>query len=439
MHDLSLDHRPGAGRRLGVVRGQAEDLHGGEDGRHRVAQLVRQHRQELVLPPVGLPQLRQRAGALDFELSEVRVVGDDRHAAVYGSRGVEGGRYHEVHPARPQRQVGDLHLQINRFTRQDAGRHRFEDGEDSWTDNLRQRLSHHLLRLLVEAGRVVLVGPDDPEAAIVAGDEGGRRVDDDLEVPARPPHLRLGELALGDVLAGATQARRPAGGVPLDGNPGVKHAHGPIGKDDAVLLFEAATSSDARLRGVPDEGPIVGMNRGDENAVVDRAAGWATEDPIHPVGPAQRVRGPIFVQARLPAAHVRRGLGLGEHLLALPQGALGVLHLGDVGDQRREAPHAAAGVAIRDVGDRDIARVAEAEVDACFVRDLLAGERPRHVRLNRRPGGLSHDLSRMPAADRFGRATEPALVRPVDPYVAHLIVQIGEQRGDRVRNELKPL
>ena len=189
----------------------------------------------------------------------------------------------------------------------------------------------------------------------------------------------------------------------------------------------------------PDEGAIVGMNRRDENAVVDRAARQVTEDPIHPLGPAQRVRGPILVQARLPAAHVRRSLGLREHALALPQGPLGVLRIADVGDQRHEAPHLATGVAIGDVGDRDVARVAGAEVDACFVRDLLAGERPRHVMLNRRPGGLAHDLSGVPAADRLGRTAEPALVRPVDPDVTHPLVQIGEQRGDRVGDELKPL
>jgi hypothetical protein len=39
------------------------------------------------------------------------------------------------------------------------------------------------------------------------------------------------------------------------------------------------------------------------------------------------------------------------------------------------------------------------EVDAPFVGDLLAGERSRHVMLNRRPGSLSDDLSRVPAAD----------------------------------------
>ena len=128
------------------------------------------------------------------------------------------------------------------------------------------------------------------------------------------------------------------------------------------------------------------MNRRDEQAVVDRdAAGLVAEDPIRLVGPAQRARRPIVVQDRLPAAHVRRGLGLREHALALPERALGALHLADVGDERHEAPHAAAGVAIGDVGHPDVARVAGAEVDPRLVGDLLAGERPRHVMLDRQP------------------------------------------------------
>ena len=64
---LHLPRDDGAVRRgqLLVARpGAIEDLDGVEDGRQRIAQLVRQHRQKLVLAAIGLAQLPQRALAL---------------------------------------------------------------------------------------------------------------------------------------------------------------------------------------------------------------------------------------------------------------------------------------------------------------------------------------------------------------------------------------
>ena len=100
--DLPPDHLAGHRRGLGVVRGQAEDLDGAEDGRHGIAQLVRQHRQEFVLAPIGLLQLRERAGPFAFQLPAMGVVGDDRHAAVHAAPRVPGRRDDEVHPAPAQ-------------------------------------------------------------------------------------------------------------------------------------------------------------------------------------------------------------------------------------------------------------------------------------------------------------------------------------------------
>ena len=54
--DLPLHHRPGLARRSSGSRGQSEDLQGVADRGQRVAQLVGQRRQELVLAAVGLPQ-----------------------------------------------------------------------------------------------------------------------------------------------------------------------------------------------------------------------------------------------------------------------------------------------------------------------------------------------------------------------------------------------
>ena len=303
-----------------------------------------EHRQEFVLAPVGLLQLLERALALALELAPVGIVGDDRHAAVRGALGVERRRGHEVHRSPAQRRVGNLDLELDRLAGQHAGHLPFDGRDGLLTDDLTQVLSHQLLGLLPEAGGVGLVGPDEADAAIVAGDHGGRRVDDDLEMLPGLPDLRLGALALGDVLAGAAQARR-AGRRRLarrwsrtescarprrGGRSGTPSRSGRSAADPGAPLFA-------------QERAIVGMDRRDEEAVVDLdAAGLIAEDPIRLVGPAQRARRPIVAQGRLPAAHVRRGLRLGEHALAVPQRPLGAPHLADVGDERHEAPHATA-------------------------------------------------------------------------------------------------
>ena len=51
---LALDDLLRAARVLSVLRRVVEDVEAGADGRERVAELVRQHRHELVLAPVGL-------------------------------------------------------------------------------------------------------------------------------------------------------------------------------------------------------------------------------------------------------------------------------------------------------------------------------------------------------------------------------------------------
>ena len=73
--DLALDHVAGPrALRLGQLL-QPQQLHGGADRRQRVAQLVGQHRQELVLAPVRLLQRRgrrlERRGALGDALLEL--------------------------------------------------------------------------------------------------------------------------------------------------------------------------------------------------------------------------------------------------------------------------------------------------------------------------------------------------------------------------------
>ena len=81
---------------------------------------------------------------------------------------------------------------------------------------LPQRAAHELLRCLAEARRVALVGPDEPPLAVAAGDDRRGGVHHELQVLARLPDLPLSRLALGDVLAGAEHADRPAGGIALE-------------------------------------------------------------------------------------------------------------------------------------------------------------------------------------------------------------------------------
>src|SRR6185436_3141756 len=99
-----------------------------------------------------------------------------------------------------------------------------------------------------------------------------RRVDDDLEVLAGQLHLPLGALALGDVLAGAAQARRATGGVSLDGGPRLDRAHAPVGTDDTELRLEAVARRDPGARAAQHARAIIGMNQRDEQVAVDRDA-----------------------------------------------------------------------------------------------------------------------------------------------------------------------
>ena len=127
--DLAIDGVAGPGAvRLGQLL-EAQQLHGGPDGRQRIAQLVRQHRQEFVLAPVRLPQRRRRGlelrgarGDAPFELGvqllqRARLaiqlgedadlgpqdLGHDRHrhvvdgAALVAAQPIELGHHHGRH------------------------------------------------------------------------------------------------------------------------------------------------------------------------------------------------------------------------------------------------------------------------------------------------------------------------------------------------------
>ena len=78
VHHLALDDAGGAQRhRLGLVRCSAERVHRALDGAERIAQLVRQHREELVLRAVLALRARQRADVAEDQRAVLDVVEHD--------------------------------------------------------------------------------------------------------------------------------------------------------------------------------------------------------------------------------------------------------------------------------------------------------------------------------------------------------------------------
>ncbi len=75
--DLPFDDGPHTGRDAGVALGEREELRGGPDRGERRAELVREHREELVFPPVGLEREIGRLLPLDRDRCRVREERDD--------------------------------------------------------------------------------------------------------------------------------------------------------------------------------------------------------------------------------------------------------------------------------------------------------------------------------------------------------------------------
>ena len=81
LRGLALDHPEGAAGLVPTGSGTVEDVEAVLDGRQRVAQLVREHRQEFILALIGLEQLRvghHQQLFLPIELQEyVHLAGQD--------------------------------------------------------------------------------------------------------------------------------------------------------------------------------------------------------------------------------------------------------------------------------------------------------------------------------------------------------------------------
>src|SRR5262245_37287315 len=121
----------------------------------------------------------------------MRVVGDDGHAAIQSACGVEGWRNHEVHHKRTELGVRDFDLEIDGLTGEYPCRRGYDRRESLFSDDLAQMFPHQLLGLSAKAGRVFLVGPDEADVPIVTSYQGGRCVDDDLQVLTCLPELHL--------------------------------------------------------------------------------------------------------------------------------------------------------------------------------------------------------------------------------------------------------
>ena len=91
MTDLSCDHQAGAGSELTVGTGRLEHLNGTADGAERTAQLVSQHRQELVFRAVVV----FGAFALAVGLEQLAETGNDQVQAIAIRR--DGCRERQTH------------------------------------------------------------------------------------------------------------------------------------------------------------------------------------------------------------------------------------------------------------------------------------------------------------------------------------------------------
>jgi hypothetical protein len=83
--DLPIDHLPCGFEARRVVPAEAEDLHCGADGGERVSKLVRQHCQELVLPPIRVLDVAIEPGVVEDDCrTRGEIVGQRALLAVVG-------------------------------------------------------------------------------------------------------------------------------------------------------------------------------------------------------------------------------------------------------------------------------------------------------------------------------------------------------------------
>ena len=185
-----------------------------------------------------------------------------------------------------------------------------------------------------------------------------------------------------------------------------------------VAILELSRPGDLGGVGVGDGDP------GDRTSFADQVDGA-------PVGQARDDQAGDGGQGRLDLQ--RRG----QHRAGLGQEALPGLRpslLGNVEDQRDEAPDRPIFPDVRDIGDLDVANPRAGVRDLGLEFDRLPGQRGGDVGTQRRVGRLAQDFAQVPTDVGHTRA-EPDRVGAVGEAVPLVGADVGHERGHRVRDQ----
>ena len=182
VRELPVDH-PARVRHHGHGRAGPEQPRGIADRRERVAQLVAEGRDELVLAPAGLAQF-----VLELvSTGDVADHGDPAlHLAVADHRGVRG-----VDPATAERREVHGFLDVEGLAAQGPLQAWPEMLETPGADDVGDRRAAQLPEPTMDPAQVGAVGPDEAVLAIALHDAGGHHSGDQLEFLARTPMSAL--------------------------------------------------------------------------------------------------------------------------------------------------------------------------------------------------------------------------------------------------------
>ncbi len=307
------------------VQGQVEHA---KDAVHGGADLVAHASQKLALGPAGRLRRLLRLLQLFVKPLAVRDVLDDLDAIVGFSRRLDLERDGHVGPDEGAVFADEtfLHTVTGGFTPLQGVKFSEVIRQILGVRYLRERLPDQLSRGVAEDLADSLVEAQEMAAEVLMGDADSRVLEGATEALLAFPQRFLDPLVRGDVLGEATDLDYLAGFI----------AHkSSAGPDDANLACVLA--HDAVLEFVGrDTVASVFHRAGDPLAVVRVGNGQQFLHRQLPFGNA--VDGVPFIGKRplptdevpLPGARVRKGLGLGHHLLPLTQRFLGPLPIGDV-------------------------------------------------------------------------------------------------------------
>jgi len=172
--DLPVDHLAAPGHLWIELVLLAEDGDGVADRRQRIAQLVREHGEEIVLAPLGFAQ------RLLGELAVVDI-GDYRHPAVGGAGGVERRLGGDLHPAPAERAVLRQALVLHGAAGEKLVCLRLDLAHGLLAEHLRDAAPDDLSGLAPDPLRVDAVHPEILERPADARDTDRHGVGDELK------------------------------------------------------------------------------------------------------------------------------------------------------------------------------------------------------------------------------------------------------------------